>query len=113
RDGVPDSPEARSTDQMLNLLREKGSLDADTHSALIEGYNFLSALDHNLRLIVGRTTKLPTADTEALKTIAHRLNLAETSAENIDHSVDHLLQSLTHHRLSIHETFLNILSAKK
>lgn len=109
RDGIADSPEARSTDKMLDLLREKGSLDADAHSALIAGYDFLSALDHNLRLIVGRTTKLPTADTEALTTIAHRLNFSKTTAENTDDSVTDLLGSLTQHRHSINEMFLNIL----
>jgi len=110
RDGIPDSPNARSTDQMLDLLREKGSLDADTHSALIEGYNFLSALDHNLRLIVGRTTKLPTADTEALTTIAERLNLFDASGNP---SISDLLILLGQHRIAVNDAFLDILSARR
>lgn len=106
RDGIPDSPDARSTDRMLGLLHKKGSLDERTFTELITGYEFLSQLDHNLRLIVGRTTKLPSADTEALTTIAERMHIPNESGVS---PVYILLETLTRHRLSIHEVFRNIL----
>ena len=90
----------RSTSAMLDLLEAKGSLTAETHAGLVAGYEFLSALDHSLRLIVGRTTRLPLANESALKTIAARMNLA-SSAD--------LLEQLTLHRLAIRAAFENIL----
>lgn len=101
RDNVPDDPDRRSTDFMLERLHESGSLSSEDLSNFLEGYRFLSCLDHNLRLTVGRTTRLPLANTKALAVIADRMGLA---------SVGDLLEQLTVHRLNIRSSFDNILA---
>ncbi|MFT3744867.1 MAG: hypothetical protein QM785_11325 [Pyrinomonadaceae bacterium] len=96
RDNIPDEAGDRSTSHMLERLKANGSLDAETHSELLAGYKFLSALDHDLRLTVGRTTRVPLANHTALANIAQRMKLA---------SADELLEQLTVHRLTIREIF--------
>ena len=65
-------------------------------TALKDGHAFLSALDHQLRLTIGRTTRLPISNAAALTTIAERMNLA---------SAADLLEHLTSHRLAIRNAF--------
>ena len=101
RDNVPDDENDRSTSYVLNRLREKGSLSDALYSELIAGYDFLSALDHNLRLTIGRTTRLPTGDTQNLTTIATRMSLASPAD---------LIQQLTLHRLAIRSAFETVVS---
>ena len=76
-----------------------GSLPEALYSDLKAGYDFLNALDHNLRLTIGRTTRLPTGDTQNLSTIATRMSLE---------SPDDLVQQLTLHRLAIRSAFETI-----
>ncbi len=101
RDNLPDTAENRSTADTLERLGHAGSLTADQLHALTAGYNFLAELDHNLRLTVGRTTRLPNANPAALTTIARRMDLP---------SSDTLLQTLTQHRLNIREAFDRIVN---
>ena len=101
RDNVPDEAGDRSTTYMLERLKAHGSLDGETHAELLAGYQFLSALDHNLRLTVGRTTRIPQANHTALNTIAVRMNLASPAD---------LMEQLTVHRLSIRAAFEKLLS---
>ena len=96
RDNVPDEPGDRSTTHMLERLKANGSVSEDMHNELLAGYRFLSALDHNLRLTVGRTTRVPLANHTALANIAKRMDLA-SEAE--------LLEQLTLVRLSIRDAF--------
>ena len=100
RDNVPDDTEDRSTDSMLGRLGEHGSLSPDDFENLFDGYRFLASLDHQLRLTVGRTTRLPIANLKGLEFIAQRMNLE---------SVDDLLEKLTIHRLNIRNSFEHIL----
>nr|HMS40370.1 hypothetical protein [Pyrinomonadaceae bacterium] len=65
-----------------------------------EGYEFLAKLDHNLRLVIGRSTRLPLANQNSLRIISNRMNLASTSE---------LLENLTLHRLNIRTAFENVL----
>ncbi|HKP68120.1 MAG TPA: hypothetical protein VJV05_02475, partial [Pyrinomonadaceae bacterium] len=65
RDNVPDSNDDRTTGTMLDVLRNRGSLTEETHDTMIAGYRFLASLDHHLRVVVGRTTRLPEANTKA------------------------------------------------
>ena len=74
---------------------------AESCSVTAEGYSFLSTLDHNLRLTVGRTTRVPLGNENALTTIAARMGL--TNAAD-------LLEQLTLHRLNIREAFDTILA---
>ncbi|MBK8466895.1 MAG: hypothetical protein IPL32_13785 [Chloracidobacterium sp.] len=99
RDNVPDDSEDRSTPFMLRHLAAAGSLEGEMLKDLLAGYEFLSTLDHNLRLTVGRTNRIPLANEIALKTIAARMDLESPSD---------LLEQLTLHRLNIREAFDNI-----
>jgi len=101
RDNIPDRPGDRSTDFMLDVLRENGSLSATHHQIFIDGYRFLSTLDHYLRLTVGRTTRLPTANQKALNLVSQRMGLG---------SAAELVEQLTLHRLNIRNSFDDIVN---
>jgi [glutamine synthetase] adenylyltransferase / [glutamine synthetase]-adenylyl-L-tyrosine phosphorylase len=93
RDNVPDDAENRSSLFMLEKLAEKGSLKAENFKMFYEGYDFLSQLDHALRLTFGRSAVLP----NNLEAISKRLK------------TNNLLEILTFHRLSIRTAYENIL----
>jgi glutamate-ammonia-ligase adenylyltransferase len=76
RDNVPDEAADRSTQATLSRLYTAGSLDEQTFDAMSAAYAFLRMLDHNLRLVVGRSTRLPSADNPALADIARKMNFA-------------------------------------
>jgi glutamate-ammonia-ligase adenylyltransferase len=101
RDGLADDEDTRSTDKTLERLHAAGSLTTELFERLLAGYRFISTLDHDLRLTVGRTTRLPLANRHALVIIAERMKLA---------SIDDLLEQLTAHRLDIRNAFDEILS---
>ncbi|MBA3241200.1 MAG: hypothetical protein H0T60_08225, partial [Acidobacteria bacterium] len=61
RDQLPDEDSDRSTRATLERLRAAGSLGVEDFDALCEGYSLLRRLDHQLRLLVGRSTRLPAA----------------------------------------------------
>ncbi len=100
RDNVPDDEQNRSTTEMLAKLRENNSLSEDDFQNFSNGYLFLSELDHNLRLIIGRSTLLPVANPKALQIITQRLKL---------NSIKNLHEKLTFHCLNIRASFENIL----
>ncbi len=100
RDNIPDDDADRSTIFMLGRLTANGSLTPDNYANLRAGYDFLSSLDHNLRLTIGRTTRVPVNNENVLKTIAARINLSSPAD---------LLENLTVHRLNIRAAFDNIL----
>ncbi|MFL6332696.1 MAG: hypothetical protein ACJ754_05050 [Pyrinomonadaceae bacterium] len=73
RDRQPDAGEDRSTGATLARLREAGSLSGEDYEALREGYVLLRRLDHELRLLAGRSTRLPAAqDHPILRDLARR-----------------------------------------
>lgn len=100
RDDVRDRGENRSTLFTLEKLFETGSIPEEDFHNFYDGYKFLSRLDHNLRLTIGRSTRLPLANRKALETAAARMKLE---------SVEQLLELLTFHRLNIRASFENIL----
>ena len=100
RDNIPDDPDDRSTDHMLEVLHEKASIDRTTFETMRAGYRFLSELDHALRLTVGRTTRLPAANTKALEQVCEEMQLP---------SVAVLLEELTMHRLNVRAAFDNLI----
>jgi glutamate-ammonia-ligase adenylyltransferase len=100
RDNVPDDAGNRSSAFMLQKLFENGSLDQDGHDDLSDGYEFLSDLDHNLRLTVGRSTRVPASNRKVLEIISARMEIA---------SAAELLEKLTLHRLNIRAAFDKIL----
>lgn len=100
RDSVPDDPTNRSSDFVLDKLLERGSLNKENHANLLAGYNFISRLDHCLRLTIGRSTLLPVSNTKALEFAAQRMGIAS--------SVE-LHQQLSLHRIAIREAFESVL----
>jgi glutamate-ammonia-ligase adenylyltransferase len=102
RDNVPDRSDDRSTEFTLNELARLGSLSPADHKSFLHGYRFLSELDHNLRLTVGRTTRLPLANHATLQIVSRRMNLS---------SVSELLEQLTLHRLNNRAAFDNVLGS--
>lgn len=76
RDNVPDTEEDRSTRAMLERLHKAGSLDEEDYGRMKDGYALLRSLDHHLRLIVGRSTRLPATDHPATRDLARKLNYA-------------------------------------
>jgi glutamate-ammonia-ligase adenylyltransferase len=79
RDHVQDDFQDRTTLSTLSRLRAAGALDEVDFLALNEGYALLRAVDHQLRLIVGRSARLPLPGHPALRDIARRLGY-ETAA---------------------------------
>lgn len=73
RDNVMDHGEDRTTLRMVTSLREAGSISQEDHQTLSDGYNLLRAVDHQLRLIVGRSATLPALEQPAFADIARRL----------------------------------------
>jgi glutamate-ammonia-ligase adenylyltransferase len=65
RDNLHDA-EDRSTRATLVSLRESGSLAEEDFEALCEGYTLLRRLDHHLRIIAGRSTRIPAAQDHPL-----------------------------------------------
>jgi glutamine synthetase adenylyltransferase len=96
RDNIPDDAENRSTQFMLKKLYESSSLTAENFAAFSEGHYFLTLLDHNLRLTIGRSNSLPLANRAILETVARRMKLD---------SIEDLSQKLTVHRLEIRAAF--------
>lgn len=87
RDNVPDDEADRTTLGMLTRLRDAGSIDEENFLALRDGYRLLRAVDHETRLIVGRSATLPVTSHAAFADIARRLGY-----EN-EHSLSAELQS--------------------
>ncbi len=102
RDNIPDETENRSTDFMLEKLSENKSLSREDFANFSAGYEFLSELDHNLRLTVGRSTRLPVANQKALQIICERMKIA---------SINEFLEKLTFYRLNIRASFEKILES--
>ncbi len=73
RDCVQDDDEDRTTLATLWRLRAVGSLNEADFRALDEGYTLLRSVDHQLRLIVGRSARLPLPEHPASRDIARRL----------------------------------------
>jgi [glutamine synthetase] adenylyltransferase / [glutamine synthetase]-adenylyl-L-tyrosine phosphorylase len=100
RDEVLDEGEDRSTTFTLERLREEGSLSEDDFLSLSNGYSLLRSLDHNLRLIVGRSTRLPDPNHVTARDVATRMGFG---------SVSELQQTLTDQMHAIREAYNRII----
>jgi glutamine synthetase adenylyltransferase len=101
RDDVMDEGHDRSTSFTLERLREEGSLSEEDFLVLSSGYGLLRTIDHNLRLIVGRSTRLPDPNHITARDVATRMGLA---------SVSELQQRLTDQMEAIRSAYNRILS---
>jgi len=72
KDEVMDEGDDRSTAFTLDRLREEGSLSEEDFVVLSSGYSLLRSIDHNLRLIVGRSTRLPDPNHPTARDVARR-----------------------------------------
>jgi glutamate-ammonia-ligase adenylyltransferase len=81
RDRLPDDEADRSTRATLQRLLDAGSLRPEDFDALCGGYTLLRRLDHELRLLAGRSTRLPSApDHPVLRDLARRTGHATPAA---------------------------------
>jgi glutamate-ammonia-ligase adenylyltransferase len=101
KDEVMDEGDDRSTSSTLERLREEGSLSEDDFSALSGGYDLLRSIDHNLRLIVGRSTRLPDPNHPTARDVATRVGFS---------SADDLQQTLTGQMTAIRAAYSRILT---
>ncbi len=99
RDKMGENSASRSTAAKLEEFYANGSLSTEDFAGLSEGYAFLSELDHNIRLMIGRVSRLPSGNRSVLDRIAARMHYG---------SVSDLLEQLTMHRLNIRSAFDNI-----
>lgn len=102
RDNVPDEDADRSTSNTVRRLHGRNSLTDQESEDLSNGYAFLSQLDHNLRLRVGRSSRLPLGNKKALELIASTMGIS---------GIDVLLEALTIHRLNIRNSYDQIMAA--
>jgi glutamate-ammonia-ligase adenylyltransferase len=100
RDEVPDSGEDRSTAFTLERLREEGSLSEEDFLVMSTGYSLLRSIDHNLRLIVGRSTRLPDPNHVTAHDVASRMGFP---------SVAELQETLVEQMQSIRDSYNRIL----
>ncbi|MGD9588103.1 MAG: hypothetical protein AB7Q37_06560 [Pyrinomonadaceae bacterium] len=88
--------EDRSTGAKLEAFLRDGTIETGDFEVLSGGHAFLSKLDHNIRLTVGRTSRYPRTNRDVLHVIAERMGLE---------SPDELLGRLTIHRHDIRAVF--------
>ncbi|HVF49781.1 MAG TPA: hypothetical protein VNA19_06830, partial [Pyrinomonadaceae bacterium] len=96
RDHIPDDEPDRSTRATLARLYAAGSLAPGDFRALHEGYTLLRTLDHFLRIIAGRSTRLPAEGHPALRDLARRAGYDSSQA---------LTQHLATHMQAIHAAY--------
>ena len=101
RDEVMDEGDDRSTAFTLERLREEGSLTEEDFVVLSSGYSLLRSIDHNLRLIVGRSTRLPDPNHVTARDVAFRVGFE---------SVAELQDTLTDQMRAIRATYKRILA---
>jgi len=92
RDEIPDEGDDRSTAFTLERLRQEGSLSDEDFSVLSAGYGLLRAADHNLRLIAGRSTRLPDPDHATARDVAKKMGFE--SAEGLGEVLTDQMQSI-------------------
>ena len=74
RDNIADGGDDRSTVSTLARLQASGSLQAEDYEVLRQGYSLLRIVDHEQRLLMGRSVRLPGPDHPATRDIAKKLN---------------------------------------
>jgi glutamate-ammonia-ligase adenylyltransferase len=72
RDDVKDDEVDRTTAATLWRLSDAGSLNDQDFAALEPGYRLLRSVDHQLRLILGRSARVPLPEHPAFRDIARR-----------------------------------------
>jgi glutamate-ammonia-ligase adenylyltransferase len=92
RDNIPDEGDDRSTISTLSRLQIAGSLTIEDHEVLLRGYQLLRKVDHEQRLLVGRSARLRGPDHPASRDIAKKL--ASGSADELIETVERDMASI-------------------
>src|SRR6266536_220667 len=82
REDVPDQGDDRSTPATLERLESVGALTPGDAAALSDGYALLRSVDHHMRLLVGRSARLPATDHPAARDIAVKLGFLSATQLN-------------------------------
>ena len=85
RDNVPDDGEDRRTPQILRRLRDSTSIDEENFEKMFTGYGLLRSVDHQLRLIIGRSSTVPSRESAAFADMARRLGYE--TADQLEHDL--------------------------
>jgi len=101
RDAVLDDEEDRTTQSTLKRLRDSRALDEKDFRTLYESYALLRSVDHQLRLIVGRSAWLPVPEHPAGRNIARRLGYNDAAE---------LMRELSERMTSIRAAYERIMS---
>jgi glutamate-ammonia-ligase adenylyltransferase len=103
RDKVQDDYQNRTTTETLRRLRIAGSLAEADFVALSDGYALLRSVDHQLRLIVGRSARLPSSERPAFRDIARRVGYDD---------VAEFIKELAARRAGIRRAYENIMGTR-
>ncbi len=102
--GIMDRGSDSSTAVTLKRLLEGNAISFATYTRLDSGYRFLSLLDHNIRLAVGRSTIVPLANRDLLSVISERMGRSSAGA---------MLEELAEKRMAVREGFEEVLGADR
>jgi glutamate-ammonia-ligase adenylyltransferase len=98
---VADEGEDRSTQSTLERLHAADALTAEDYDSLSNGYALLRSVDHQLRLIVGKSTRLPAGEHPVTADIARRLGFGLAT---------HLREMLAERMTAIRSTYSRIVN---
>jgi len=77
---LPDEGDDRSTHSTLDRLASTGALGREDYEALSDGYALLRSVDHHVRLLFGKSARLPATDHPALQDIARKAGFVSSAA---------------------------------
>jgi glutamate-ammonia-ligase adenylyltransferase len=97
---VLDAGDDRSTAFTLERLREEEVMSEEDYSALSSGYGLLRSVDHNLRLIMGRSARLPEPHHATARDVASKMGFESAAS---------LTETLTQQMRLIREAYNRIL----
>jgi glutamate-ammonia-ligase adenylyltransferase len=100
RNEIPDEGEDRSTAYILERLNHEGALAEEDYAVLSNGYSLLRAVDHSLRLIAGRSTRLPEPGHPTAGDVATKIGFESAEA---------LHTTLTEQMMLIREAYQRVL----
>jgi glutamate-ammonia-ligase adenylyltransferase len=98
-DDIADEGDDRSTRSTLERLEASGSLEPDDYADLASGYQLLRLVDHELRLLIGKSSRLPAPDHAVARDVATKLGFA---------SANELHETLTNHMTGIRAAYNRI-----
>jgi [glutamine synthetase] adenylyltransferase / [glutamine synthetase]-adenylyl-L-tyrosine phosphorylase len=86
RHNVPDIDPDRSTISTLARLRDASCLSGGDYESICSGYTLLRRIDHEQRLMSGRSAQLPALDHPVMQDVAKRLDYknSETLFDDLD-----------------------------